>query len=59
MTLDFTEKRIAMVSMIDYVTNIITTWDKIVKQGSQLVKRNAAPDNSFKVNVDSLKLEPL
>ena len=65
MTLDFTTKGQVKISMIEYVKDIISAWEKASKSiydGFTIVKRGrkgkatAAPDDLFKVNEDSVKL---
>ncbi len=65
MTLDFTMKQQVKISMAEYVKELISTWDKAPKlenDGFTLIKRGkkgrstAAPEDLFKVNEDSIKL---
>ena len=65
MTLDFTTKGQVKISMVDFVKDIISTWEKAPKSsddGFTVVKRGrkgkttAAPEDLFKVNEDSAKL---
>ena len=70
MTLDFTTKYQVKISMIEYVKDVVTVWDNVITKidanGFQLVKpkkrrkgrTSAAPDDLFKVNEDSEKLQP-
>jgi hypothetical protein len=65
MTLDFTTRGQVKISMVDYVKDITSAWEKAcnsVDDGFTVVKRgrkgraSAAPDDLFKVNEDSVKL---
>ena len=69
MTLDFTTKHQVRISMVDYVKEIIQTWDaaeskhtdgftKVQSKRGQKSKTTAAPDDLFRVNKDSEKLKP-
>ncbi len=67
MMLDFSTKRQVKISMVEYVKDIIATWDKVsksnsdsymtVKQGKK-GRTSAAPEDLFKVDEDSPKLKP-
>jgi len=68
MTLDFSTDKQVKISMVDYVKEVISVWDKaeatnngftIVKskQGNKL-KTTAAPEDLFKVDEDATKLSP-
>jgi hypothetical protein len=65
MTLDFATPKLVKVTMIDYVDEIIESWDKACSElddGYKVVsgrKRiaTAAPDDLFKVDEDAVKLE--
>ena len=56
MTLDFTVKGEVKISMLDYVEEILTAFDKAEPNGAG-TKTSAAPDNLFKVNEDCEKLK--
>ena len=65
MTLDFATKNQVRISMIEYVKDIISSWEKapkLKKDGYTVVKRgkkgktSAAPEDLFKINEDSPKL---
>ena len=67
MTLDFTSKSKVRISMIDYIREIISAWDKValseVSDGFKLISRkkkttSAAPGDLSVVNKDSQKLSP-
>ncbi len=66
MTLDFATAKIVKVTMIDYINEIIKTWNRACKEfdnGFKFVancKRiaMAAPEDLFKVDEDALKLSP-
>jgi hypothetical protein len=65
MTLDFATPKLVKVTMIDYVNEIIESWDKACSElddGYTVVsgrKRfaTASPDDLFKVDEDAVKLE--
>ncbi len=65
MTLDFATLKTVKVTMLEYVDEIIGSWDKVCSElddGYKAVsgrKRiaNAAPDNLFKVDEDAVKLD--
>jgi hypothetical protein len=65
MTLDFATLKIAKVTMLEYVDEIVGSWDKACSElddGYKAVsgcKRiaTAAPDNLFKVDEDAVKLD--
>jgi hypothetical protein len=65
MMLDFTTSKIVKVTMLEYVDEIIGSWDKACSElndGYKAVsgrKRiaTAAPDDSFKVDEDAVKLD--
>ena len=66
MTIDYSSRGLTRISMIDYVKDIITAWDKLsAEMDSDGFKFNlrkssgtpmAAPSNLFVVNEDSIKL---
>jgi hypothetical protein len=66
MTLDFATAKVVNVTMIDYIDEIIKTWNRACKEfdnGFEFVancKRiaTAAPEDLFKVDRDALKLIP-
>ena len=69
MTLDFTTKRRVKISMVDYVKDVVDAWDKVRgapdEEGFKLVqskrkkgRSSAAPDDLFKIDEDSQKLQP-
>jgi hypothetical protein len=66
MTLDFATAKVVKVTMIDYIDEIIKTWNRACKEfnnGFEFVancKRiaTAAPEDLFKVDKDALKLIP-
>ena len=55
MTLDYSTKGQVKISMFDYIDEIITAFEK-ADPNSGGTKSSAAPENLFKVNVDSPKL---
>jgi hypothetical protein len=65
MTMDFTTPKLVKITMLDYFDKIIKLWDKACSElgdGYKVVsvhKRiaTAAPDDLFKVNEDTVKLE--
>jgi hypothetical protein len=65
MTLDFATSKIVKVTMLEYVDEIVGSWDKACSElddGYKVVsgcKRiaTAAPDNLFKVDEDAVKLD--
>jgi hypothetical protein len=68
MTLDFSTKGEVKISMIDYIKEVISAWDSAVQKvndGFTLVdnkcakkgKKTAAPEDLFKVDQDSKKLD--
>jgi hypothetical protein len=70
MSLDFSTKRQVMISMFDYVKDVVAAWDKaapkIDENGFKLVenkrgrkKSSTAPEDLFKVDEDSEKLKPI
>jgi hypothetical protein len=69
MTLDFATKRQVRISMIDYVEDVVRAWDsakvatdddgfKRVLPKARKGRSSAAPDDLFKVDEDSEKLQP-
>ena len=64
MTLDFANKGVVMVMMIDYIDDVINTWNEACAkcdEGFELVSKRqkiitAAPDDLFKVDQDAMKL---
>jgi hypothetical protein len=66
MSIDFSKKGITSVSMVDYVKDIVTSWDKasgeleadgfITKFRKQSGEPTAAPSNLFTVDDDAVKL---
>jgi hypothetical protein len=67
MMLDFATAKVVKVTMIEYINEIIKTWNRAFKEfnnGLDFVancKRiaTAAPEDLFKVDKDALKLSPL
>ncbi len=65
MMLDFATPKLVKVTMIDYVDEIIESWDKACSElddGYKVVSVHkriaaAAPDDLFKVDEDAVKLE--
>jgi hypothetical protein len=65
MTLDFTTPKLVKITMLEYVDEIIESWDKAcneLKDGYNTVPvfrriATAAPDNLFRVDEDAVKLE--
>jgi hypothetical protein len=65
-TLDFATAKVVKVTMIDYIHEIIKTWNRACKEfdnGFEFLancKRTAmaAPEDLFKVDKDALKLSP-
>ena len=58
MTLDFTTPGQVKVSMLDYIEEILATFDKAAP-GSTGIKTSAAPSDLFKVDEDAKKLGPV
>jgi hypothetical protein len=67
MTLDFATAKVVKVTMIDYINEIIKTWNRACKEFDNgfefLANRKriatAAPEDLFKVDKYALKLSPL
>ena len=65
MPLEFTNDGVVTVTMIDYIDDVIKTWDDACAElddGFELVSKRqkivtAAPDDLFKVDQDAVKLE--
>jgi hypothetical protein len=68
MTLDFTTKGQVKISMIDYVKEVIETWDKVsqpandgftpvLSKRARKAKKSAAPEDLFKIDEDATKLD--
>jgi hypothetical protein len=65
MTLDFATSKIVKVTMLEYVDEIIGSWDKACNELNDWYKAvsgrkriaTAAPDNLFKVDEDAMKLD--
>ncbi len=65
MTLDFATSKIVKVTMLEYVDEIIGSWDKACSELNDRYKAvsgckriaTAAPDNLFKVDEDAVKLD--
>jgi hypothetical protein len=55
MTLDYTVRGQAKVTMFDYSTEILTAFDKVGPKGAG-TKSSTAPDNLFTINEDCNKL---
>ena len=55
MTLDYTVRGQVKITMIDYIDEILTAFDKADPKGGG-TKKTAAPENLFKVNEDCEKL---
>jgi hypothetical protein len=66
MTLDFATAKVVQVTMIEYIDEIIETWNRACKEFNNSLdfvanpKRIAtvAPEDLFKVDKDALKLSP-
>jgi hypothetical protein len=66
MTLDFATAKVVKVTMIDYIDEIIETWNRACKEfnngfkfvGNRRRIATAAPEDLFKVDEDALKLSP-
>ena len=64
MTLDFANEGVVTVTMIDYIDDVINTWNEACAkcdEGFELVSKRqkiitAAPDDLFKVDQDAMKL---
>ena len=71
MTLDFPVKKQILISMTEYVREIVSAWDKAAPRIDELGfekvqpkrrrkgKTSAAPENLFKVDEDAKKLSPI
>jgi hypothetical protein len=57
MTLDYTVRGQVKISMLDYVDEILTAFDKAEPKGAG-IKTSAAPENLFVVDEDCEKLQP-
>ena len=65
MTLDFTTPKIVKVTMLEYVDEIIESWDKACSELNDRYKvvsgrkriATAAPDDLFRVDEDAMKLD--
>jgi hypothetical protein len=57
MTLDYTVRGQVQITMIDYVDEILTAFDKADPKGGG-TKTSAAPENLFRVDEDCEKLQP-
>jgi hypothetical protein len=66
MTLDFATAKVVKVTMIDYINEIIETWNRAWKEFDNSFEfvanrkriATAAPEDLFKIDKDALKLSP-
>jgi hypothetical protein len=66
MKMDFTTPKLVKISMIEYIDEMIESWDKAcseLEEGYKVVSNRkrivtAAPDNLFRVDEDAVKIEP-
>jgi hypothetical protein len=58
MTLDYTLPGRVMITMFDYILEIITAYDKADPKGGG-TKTSAAPENRFKIDEECQKLDPV
>jgi hypothetical protein len=57
MKIDYSHPGIVIISMFDYIIEIINTFDKADPRYKKGTKKSAAPDNLFTVNKDCKKLD--
>ena len=57
MTLDYTVSGISRISMLEYIDEILTVFEKMDPRNSS-TKSSLAPDNLFKVDEDCDNLSP-